>query len=184
MARGKFYYKSKMKARDAEFLTELQTTMYANPAYGSPRISTALKANHKRVERVMKLNDLKAFRRRRKHFKPEDQKQAIAQYPNRLKNLSVISPRTVYATDFTYIDFKGHFIYLATVIDIFSREILGWDISSRHTADMMKRALDEAFKQGVPNIIHSDQGSEMKSETYVNFVEEHGRVDRKNYTNN
>lgn len=172
--RSNIYYNSKIKERDSKFLVEIKAVMQENPAYGSPRLSIALNANHKKVERVMKANQLKAYRRRRRHFKPEDQKQAPVHYPNLLKKLSVISPRTAYATDFTYIDFQGSFLYVATVIDICTREILGWEISSKHTADMMKRCLEMAFKQGIPSIIHSDQGSEMKSETYVKFVTAQG----------
>jgi transposase InsO family protein len=174
LPKSQLYYKSKIKERDAKFLVEVNTVMQANPAYGSPRISIALKANHKKVERVMKLNGIKAFRRRHRHYKPEDKNQAPANYPNLLKTVCPISPRIAYATDFTYIDFQGRFIYVATVIDIFSREILGWDISTRHTADMMKRCLEMAFKKGIPVFVHSDQGSEMKSKTYVVCAEEHG----------
>jgi putative transposase len=174
LSRTRIYYKSKIKERDAKFLVEIKAVMREHPAYGSPRIAIALTANHKRVERVMKLNKLKAFRRRQKYFKPDDVKQAPAHYPNLLKNLCVISPRTAYATDFTYINFHGSFIYVATVIDIFSRELLGWDISTRHTADMMKRSLEMAFRKGTPVIMHSDQGSEMKSEIYVSYAESNG----------
>lgn len=148
--------------------------MQKNPSYGSPRIALALQVNHKRVERVMKANQLKAYRRRRRNFKPGDLRQEPSKYPNYIGKLCPISPRIVYATDFTYIDYKGRNIYLATVIDVFSREIVGWDISDRHTADMMKRALEKAFKQGVPHFLHSDQGSEMKSEVYINFAEKQG----------
>jgi transposase InsO family protein len=149
--------------------------MQKNPSYGSPRIALALQANHKRVERIMKANQLKAFRRRRRRYlKPNDFKQEPSKYPNYVKKLCPISPRIVYATDFTYIDFKGKNLYLATVIDVFSREIVGWDISDRHTATMMKRSLEMAFKQGVPSFLHSDQGSEMKSEIYIDFAENQG----------
>ena len=145
--------------------------MEDNPSYGSPRISIALQANHKRVERVMKANGIKAYRRRRKYFKPEDMKQEPAKYQNLIKKLCVIRPRIAYATDFTYIKFQGSMIYLATVIDIFTREIVGYEISTRHTAKMMKRALEMAFKYGIPEYLHSDQGSEMKSEIYTTFAE-------------
>ncbi len=148
--------------------------MQDNPSYGSPRIAIALGANHKRVERIMKANHLKAFRRRRRYFKPDDLKQKETKYTNELKNLCISSPRAAYATDFTYIDYQGKFLYLATVIDICTREIVGWDISSRHTADMMKRALVMAFRAGLPGYLHSDQGSEMKSEIYTNFAESQG----------
>lgn len=174
MSRAQIYYRSKIKDRDDKFLVEIKRIMQANPAYGSPRIAIALGVNHKRIERIMKANQIKAFRRRRKCFKPNDINQEPAEYINALKNLSVIAPRTVYATDFTYINYQGQFLYLATVIDIYSREILGWDISTRHTANMMKRALAEAFKQGVPSFVHSDQGSEMKSKIYTSFVVSQG----------
>jgi transposase InsO family protein len=148
--------------------------MSQNPSYGSPRIALALGVNHKRVERIMKANRLKAFRRRSKHFKPNDLKQKESQYSNVLKNLCIKAPRSVYATDFTYIKHQGRFLHLATVIDVFSREIVGWDISSRHTANMMKRALEMAFRSGVPDFVHSDQGCEMRSDIYTSFLESNG----------
>jgi len=111
-------------------LVEIKEVMEKNPSYGSPRISIALQANHKRVERVMKVNGIKAYRRRRKYFKPEDMKQEPAKYKNLIKNLCVIRPRIAYATDFTYINFQGSMIYLATVIDIFTREIVGSEMKS------------------------------------------------------
>lgn len=163
-----------MKVKDAAFLVEIKKVMDENPSYGSPRISIALNVNHKRVERVMKANRIKAFRRRRKPFKPEDIKQEPAKYKNLIKNLCIIRPRIAYATDFTYINFQGDMIYLATVIDIFTREIVGYEISTRHTANMMKRALEMAFKHGIPEYLHSDQGSEMKSEIYTTYTESRG----------
>ena len=174
VARSSIYYESRIAKRDANFLVEIKRVMEKNPSYGSPRISIALRANHKKVERVMKANGIKAFRRRRKPFKPEDQKQEPAKYKNLIKNLCVIRPRIVYATDFTYIKFQGSMIYLATVIDIFTREIVAHEISTRHTAGMMKRVLVMAFKLGVPLYLHSDQGSEMKSEIYTSFAESQG----------
>ena len=174
LPRSNIYYKSKIKEKDAAFLVEIKKVMEKNPAYGSPRISIALNTNHKRVERVMKINGIKAFRRRRKYFKPEDIKQEPAKYKNLIKNLCVIRPRIAYATDFTYINFQGSMLYLATVIDIFTREIVGYEISTRHTANMMKRALEMAFKYGIPEYLHSDQGSEMKSEIYTSFAESQG----------
>lgn len=163
-----------MKTKDEGFLVEIKSVMDKNPSYGSPRISIALEVNHKRVERVMKVNGIKAFRRRRKHFKPDDIKQEPAKYKNLIKSLCVIRPRIVYATDFTYIHYQGSVIYLATVIDIFTREILGYEISTRHTATMMQRVLAMAFKYGIPEYLHSDQGSEMKSEIYTSFAESQG----------
>lgn len=174
LPRSNIYYKSKIKKKDADFLVEIKKVMGENPSYGSPRISIALNANHKRVERVMKSNGIKAFRRRRKPFKPDDLKQEPAKYKNLIKNLCVIRPRITYATDFTYIKFQGSVLYLATVIDIFTREIVGYEISTRHTAAMMKRALEMAFKHGIPEYLHSDQGSEMKSEVYTTYVESQG----------
>lgn len=163
-----------MEVNDSAFLVEIKEVMEKNPSYGSPRISIALQANHKRVERVMKANGIKAFRRRRKYFKTDDVKQEPAKYKNLIKNLCVIKPRIAYATDFTYLCFKGTMIYLATVLDIFTREIIGYEISTRHTATMMKRVLEMAFKHGVSEYLHSDQGSEMKSKIYTAYAESQG----------
>jgi transposase InsO family protein len=175
LSKSRLYYKSKIKKRDADFLVEIKNVMDKNPSYGSPRISIALQANHKRVERVMKANGIKALRRRRsKPFKPDDINQEPAKYKNLIKNLCVIRPRIIYATDFTYIHYQGSVIYLATVIDVFTREILGYEISTRHTATMMQRVLAIAFQYGIPEYLHSDQGSEMKSELYTSFAEGQG----------
>jgi len=160
--------------KDGLFVLQIKQVMKENPSYGSPRLSMALKANHKRIERVMQKFKLKAIRRRRKHFKPSDQKQEPSKNPNLLKNLCVITPRYAYATDFTYINHQGSFLYLATVIDLATREIVGSDISNRHTADMMQRAMAKAFLKGIPEILHSDQGSEMKSDLYTNFAQGQG----------
>lgn len=81
----------------------------------------------------------------------------------------------VWASDFTYIGFQGYFIYLATIIDIYSREIVGWNISSFHDTDLILGALKHAIKRTgkTPVYLHSDQGSEYDSNRYEEFAVYH-----------
>ena len=97
-------------------------------------------------------------------------------YPNLTKNLLPIRPNIVWASDFTYIPFKNSFIYLATVLDIFSREIVGFIIRRDHSADLVEEAFNHAQQRSVelPLILHSDQGSEYKSESYTKLLKKHG----------
>ena len=85
-------------------------------------------------------------------------------------------PNIVWAVDFTYLQLLGTTMYLATVIDIFTREIIGYAISDRHDTELIEIALKEAFKNtdAKPEIHHSNQGSEYKSHSYTEILEKLG----------
>jgi len=161
-----------MPERDKAFSVSVIQVMNKNPAYGTGRLAIKLKVSGQKVQRIKKKFNLYPLRSKRKPKKRRDLNQEQTQYPNLTKNLLVLNPRTVYASDFTYIPFKGKFVYLATVIDIFSREIVGWQISTRHTASLVKSALLDALQRtgSSPEIIHSDQGSEYRSQEYQKFL--------------
>ena len=77
----------------------------------------------------------------------------------------------VWATDFTYIKWHGRFVYLATVIDLFSREVLGIGVRTDHSALLVSEALLNALQNNSPpKIIHSDQGSEYKSKLFRSIL--------------
>ena len=87
-----------------------------------------------------------------------------------------IRPNAVWASDFTYIPFKNSFIYLATILDIFSREIVDFSIRTDHSTDLVEEAFNHAKQRAaeLPQILHSDQGSEYKSESYTKLLKKHG----------
>ena len=99
-----------------------------------------------------------------------------APYPNFIKGRCPIAPGVVWATDFTYIPFHGTFLFLATVLDVFTREVLGWHILSVHTAALIHGAFEDVRKRAhkLPMYHHSDQGSEYKELKHLKNVERLG----------
>lgn len=166
ISRASLYYKRKMPEKDEELRRRIELVMQENPGYGSPRIAIALKVNKKRIARVMRKYGLKPARRSSTPRKPLDIGNQPLSHPNILARLCPVAPNVVWASDFTFISFRGEFIYLCTVIDVFTGEVLGFNISRRHDSSFVKLAIERAFKKtgAVPVWFHSDQGSEYASE--------------------
>jgi putative transposase len=169
------YYRHKREELDLEVKNQIETVLTSNPAYGHKRIALSLKLNKKRILRVMKKYNLKPLRRQRKHVKRKDLNKKSSGYENLIEDMEVLSPEQVWASDFTYIKYKGRFIYLATVIDLYTREIVGVNISRFHNKELVLGALEDALKcHAIPEIIHSDQGSEYDSQVYIEFIKKLG----------
>ena len=89
------------------------------------------------------------------------------------------TPNSVWASDFTYIKVNGRFHYLCVVIDLFSRKVVGWSLSSRHDVDLTIKAFEKAyFNRGEPDYVlfHSDQGSEYTAFTFRQTLEKYNAV--------
>jgi putative transposase len=171
--RKNVYFKNAEVDPDLEVKNQIETCQVDNPSYGHRRIAWALKMNHKKIQRVMRKYGIKVLRRKIKHFKKEDTNQKPVEYINVMKILCPLIPSIIWVTDFTYIKYKGRFIYVATVMDFVTREVLGISISRFHDTDLVLKALMDAISKTnkVPKYVHSDQGSEYKSERYVTYVE-------------
>lgn len=146
--------------------------MDSNPAYGYRRVAIALKLNGKKILRVMKNSGLKPIICRRKWTKKRDIGLPVAVYENHLKNLEINGHNIAWAADFTYIKRRDHFLYLATVIDVYGQEIVGLAVSSRHNRYLVKAAAIDAIKKRgrLPQYFHSDQGSEYQSEEHADYL--------------
>jgi putative transposase len=167
VSRQSLYYKPKLPVKDLTLKSEIEKVMIKNKCYGHKRISDALGINKKRIRRVMKLFGLKPIRTRKPPFKPNDKNQAPMTIPNLIQGIIIDAPHFVWASDFTYLPFFGIFVYLATVEDIFTRQIVGWAVSIKHDANLVIDALLNALsKYPAPCILHSDQGSEYRSIKY------------------
>ena len=98
--------------------------------------------------------------------------------PNRLKRqFNPVTPDEVWVTDITYIRTHEGWLYLAVIIDLYSRAVIGWSMSNRMTADLVCSALNMAlFRRGFPKsvIVHSDRGSQYCSHDYQKILREHG----------
>lgn len=169
VSRSSLYYRPRQPARDETLKQKIIVVMGEHPAYGQRRVALALGRNQKPIRRVMRLFDLKPkVRRGQRPPKPDDQNLPETRVENVLKTLCPISATIVWAGDFTYLWFMDRFWYVATVIDIFTREIVGWHIANHHTTALIIEAFDDAVRRTgrSPHYFHSDQGSEYVAGTY------------------
>lgn len=175
VSRASLYYLPKLPAKDQQLKTAIEAVMAEHRAYGHKRIAIALNINKKRILRVMKLFRLKTKRHRKAPKKPKDIKQEPMNIPNLLINTALTRTNQAYASDFTYLPFHGKFVYLATFEDLFTREIVGWDVATRHTAELVNSALDKSLdNDDCPEFVHSDQGSEYRSQKYLQTLKIYG----------
>lgn len=167
------YFKNIEEDPDLEVKSQIEACQVDNPSYGHRRIAWELKMNHKKILRVMHKYGMKPLRRKTKHFKKNDINQRAVDYTNIMKILCPLIPNIIWIADFTYIKYRGRFIYVSTVMDFVTREVLGISISRFHDTDLVLKSLMDAVSKTnqTAKYIHSDQGSEYKSERYVKYVE-------------
>ncbi|MEI6133317.1 MAG: IS3 family transposase [Bacillota bacterium] len=175
VSRQSLYYKPIREAKDLIVKAQIEAVMKEHKSYGQKRVAIELEMNKKKIGRIMKKYDLKPHRRRIwRPPKPDDLNKPPTVYKNEIKWFCPIVPNVVWAGDFTYIRFQGKFIYLATIMDIFTREIIGWNVSIRHDKYLVLGALNMALPntKKLPLFSHNDQGSEYDSIDYIKRVEE------------
>ncbi len=170
ISRSGLYYQRLQPIKDWQLKTKIEELLHVHPSYGHKRIAMGLKINKKRGLRVMKLFGIKPYRRRgKKPFKRPGNSALV--FPNLLLNVFPSSPNQIWVSDFTYLRFKGGFVYLATVMDLFNREIVGFSVMTGHGVALVINALLSALNSKVPpSILHSDQGREYTSKTYSGLV--------------
>lgn len=177
VSRGSLYYKPKKPSLDLEDKNKVMAVMALHPAYGARRIAWALGMNRKKTKRLMRLHGLKPkIRRGFRLVKLDDLGRPETRVENILKIICPIRPSVVWAGDFTYFWFIDRFWYLATVIDVHTREILGWHIANHHTTSLIIDAFQDAVRRiGItPKYFHSDQGSEYVSGAYESLLASYG----------
>jgi len=169
VSRSSLYYKSKKYNEDLEIKEKIEKVWNDHPSYGHKRLAIELKLNRKQILRVMRKFDLKPYRRHRKPFK-RSITNVHDQYPNLLKTTLLLRINQIWVTDFTYLWYKNRFIYVATVIDIWNREVVGACVLTNHSGALVVQAVVSALmNHRRPDIIHSDQGSEYTGKLYEDF---------------
>lgn len=166
VARSMLYYRPKRPDKDWALKVKIEEVLRRYPSYGSRRIALHLKLNRKGVKRVMNLFGIKAYRRRGLRYKRTKNIKVI--YPNLLMTTYPAYEGHIWATDFTYIPFQGRFVYVATVIDLYTRKIVGLAVYTTHATQLVVAALMSALHTHArPAIFHSDNGSEYNSEVFI-----------------
>ena len=177
ISRSTLYYKPKKPPSDEMLRAKIAAVMEEHAAYGSRRVAIHLGMNRKPIARVMHIFGLLPRIRRGVRFtKPDDLGRPETFIPNVLKSLCPLRANVVWAGDFTYLWHVDRFWYVATVIDVHTREILGWHVANHHTTALIMEAFKDAVRRtaAAPTWFHSDQGSEYVSGAYESLLDLYG----------
>lgn len=165
------------RAQANQALLDMIKTEHNNSrkTYGSPRLFVLLrrkgvKCGRNRVARLMRLNGIRTLTKRRYHPKTTQRQPGAVPAPNRLnQNFSALAPNQKWVSDFTYIETGEGWLYLAVVLDLFSRKVIGWSMSQQMDTALVEAALRMALLGRRPPtglLHHSDQGSQYTSVAY------------------
>jgi putative transposase len=171
-SRTHHYYQHKQPQKDWHTKQLIESALREHPSYGHKRLAIHLGINRKRILRVMKLFGIKPYRRTtpKVYTKPKD-----SVFPNYLMSEEPCGLGDIYASDFTYVKYRGKWLYVATVLDVYTREVVGMSVLNTHATQLVMNALSSAIlHRATPRIIHSDQGSEYCSKDYTTLVQKLG----------
>jgi putative transposase len=177
--RSSMYYKpAPVPDADAMFKSALLDLAGEWPAYGYRRLTRMMRrlgwpVNAKRVRRWMDelgINGAPPARTRR----TTNSKHAFPRFPNLVADLEITRPEQVWVADITYIRLRREFVYLAVLMDVFTRNIRGWHLGRNLDQGLTLAALERALAFWTPEIHHSDQGVQYAASAYVQRLQEHG----------
>ncbi len=179
LSRSTYYYSSR-KAGEKQLENDIQAVTGQNPSYGTRRVAQelrrrpyGLRINRKRVQRIMRehhwLRKLK-----KKGLNTTHSDHPYPRYPNLVKELVVDGPDQVWVADITYIRLGQGFVYLAIVMDVYTRMVRGWKLSGALDLELSLAALRMALVERTPRIHHSDQGIHYAASSYTRVLKEHG----------
>jgi putative transposase len=186
LAPSTYYYRPRARsveamAEEARLVARIREICAEFPRYGYRRVTAQLKAegqrvNHKRVSRIMGEQDLRV-RPKRRFVVTTDSDHDGPIFPNLAKGLAPTGPDQLWVADLTYIRILSGFVYLAVILDAWSRRVVGWAVSRRIDAELALAALEAAIATRDPPpgcVHHSDRGSQYAAEPYRTKLAAHG----------
>jgi transposase InsO family protein len=176
--RSSFYYEAGSAADEERLREAVRRVAEQWPRYGYRRITAQLEregliVNSKRVRRLMAELGLAAKPPQRK-VRTTNSEHGLPRYPNLVEGLLVIRPDQVWVVDFTYVRLRQEFVYLAVLMDVYTRCIRGWHLGRSMDAELVLIALRRALRIGVPEIHHADQGVQYAATSYIELLVEKG----------
>jgi putative transposase len=182
------FYRSLQEQRPVEEEMEVrsaiqQIVLEHRRRYGYRRVSAELRrqgrlVNHKRVARIMREDDLLALQPKR-FVVTTDSKHELEVYLNLASRMKLTSINQLWVADITYIRLKAEFVYLAVILDAFSRKVVGWALDRTLASRLAIAALEQAIRKRQPRpgvVHHSDRGVQYASDEYVALLEKHGMI--------
>ena len=172
-ARSSYYYQAE-QPDESELKAAIRTVAAEWPTYGYRRTTKQLRrgewvVNHKRVYRLMHQMDL-TVKVKRKKRKTTNSQHDFPRYPNLVQDMEIVCPDQVWVSDITYIRLRQCFVYLAVIMDVFTRRIRGWHLGRSLDQSLTVTALQWALTRSVPEIHHSDQGVQYAATIYVQML--------------
>jgi transposase InsO family protein len=178
--RTNYYRKSiKQKSNDGAAVAELQSVHQLNPYYGVVRFAIALRWSEEKSRRIRNLAGIKVMRRSKKYRTRAVKTEVVAPTNALAPYIEYNNPERpwdgasfnkmatesgAWVQDFSYICYRGQWVYLAIVAELLARNILGWQVGLRHTKELVHNALLNALSDNIaPPILHDDQGGEYLS---------------------
>ena len=178
MARSTYYYRS--RARDeSQIGIDLEQVAGQYPKYGTRRMMHQLRRapygyqiNRKRIQRLMREKKLLRPVKRTK-YRTTNSQHPYPRYPNLMKDMEVVRPEQAWVSDITYIRLGRGFVFLAAIMDVFTRTIRGWNLSRNLDVDLTLSALRNALSLCIPENHHSDQGIQYAAQAYTDLLKKY-----------
>jgi putative transposase len=166
---------------DMDLRDAIQRIALEMPSYGRPRITAELRrcgwiVNAKRVHRIMREDNLLCLRRR-KFILTTDSRHGFRVYPNLAGQMELTNINQLWIADITYIRLESEFVYLAVVLDAFSRRVIGWALDRTLEAKLTVAALASALSRRSITaglVHHSDRGVQYAADEYTSLLAQHG----------
>lgn len=170
------FYRTHAQGNDTELSQALQTLAADYPTYGYRRLTVELRKqlgtiNTKRVRRLMRHLGLNRKRKRKKRYTTQSQ-HAYPRYPNLVQALCIVRPNQVWVADITWVHLQREDVFLAVLMDVFTRCIRGWELSRSLDEALTRMALERALVKHTPEIHHSDQGVQYAATGYVTRLQD------------
>jgi putative transposase len=178
ISRGTVYYQPRpISPRDQMLMNRIDRLHLELPFAGARMLRDLLrqeghKAGRSKVSRLMRLMGIEALYRKPRTTRRHPENKV---YPYLLRNLAVTQPNQAWAMDITYIPMARGFVYLAAVVDWFSRRVLAWKVSTTMDVHFCLEAVEEAIERhGKPEIMNTDQGSQFTSQAFTGLLKDNG----------
>jgi putative transposase len=183
IARSSYYAASQAKRDDTALVEAMTAICDEFEAYGWRRVQAALRhqglvVNHKKIKRLMREYDLQP-RTRRRFARTTDSDHDQPIFPDRAKELTVDGPNQLWVADLTYVAIAVGFVYLAVILDAWSRRVIGYALGRTIDARLTVAALRKAIAGRTPPpgcIHHSDRGSQYAASVYRQLLAQHGLI--------
>jgi putative transposase len=173
--RSNLYYQARAKSDEPQIKAAILEVAGRYPCYGYRRITQQMQRegqllNHKRVARLMSEMGISG-KRDKKRCRTTNSEHSYRRYPNLVMGLVIDHPDQVWVGDITYIRLQQEFVYLAVLMDVFTRSVRGWHLSRSMEVSLTLTALQKGLEEHCPEIHHTDQGVQYAANEYIELLQ-------------